>query len=59
MLFRDSAYPCHAAIVGVRDSKLTIIHAHASRRKVVEEPIDQADWISRAVAAFEFPLGEE
>lgn len=54
MLFRDDAYPCHAAIVAERDKALTIVHAHAPRRKVVEDELDQGDWRTKQVACFAF-----
>ena len=54
LLFRDSAYPCHSAIVAERGSKPTIIHAYAPRHKVVEDLLDQGDWLDRRVSCFEF-----
>lgn len=51
-VFRDGGNSCHAAFVGYRGDQLTIIHSHAGRRKVVEEPLDQGDWLSRRVACF-------
>ncbi len=54
ILFRDSAYPCHSAVLGERNESMTIIHAHAPRRKVVEELLNQGDWLTRRVACFEF-----
>ena len=53
MLFRDKQFPCHSAIVGDRDG-LTIIHVCALQRRVVEEQLDQGDWIMRRVACFAF-----
>jgi hypothetical protein len=55
ILFRDGQYPCHAAILG-EDSKgnLTIIHAHAPRRKVIEEKLSQGDWISKYAGCFAY-----
>jgi len=54
MLFRDSAYPCHSAIIGERDGELTIIHGHAMHRKVLEERLSQGDWMQKRVACFQF-----
>ena len=54
LLFRDQAYPCHSSIVGDRNGAMTIIHAHAMRREVVEELIDQGPWLVKRVACFEF-----
>lgn len=55
MIFRDDVFPCHSAIVGLKDGQLTIIHAHMLRRKTVEEYMSQGDWMSRRVACFEYP----
>ena len=54
MLFRDDMYPCHSTILGDRSAMLTIIHAHATRRAVVEDFLHQGDWQDRCVACFEF-----
>ncbi len=54
LLFRDKQYPCHSAIVGERNNTHTIIHAHALKRKVLEEPLNQGDWLDKRVACFEF-----
>lgn len=59
LLFRDAAFPCHSTIVADRQGARTIIHAHAQRRKVVEERIGQGDWLDRLVACFEFIGVEE
>lgn len=55
MLFRDSQYPCHSTLLGERNGKMTIIHAHALRRKVVEETMEQGDWMNKRVACFSYP----
>ncbi|MBX6323088.1 MAG: C40 family peptidase [Rhodospirillaceae bacterium] len=52
LLFREQAYPCHAAILSVWHGVPHIIHAHASRRQVVEEPY-AGDWPARATHAFQ------
>ena len=54
MLFRDGKYPCHSAIIGDRGGDLTIIHAHAPHRRVIEERIEQGDWMIKRVACFQF-----
>lgn len=54
LLFRDSAYPCHSSIVGFDRDRLTIIHAYALRKRVVEEPLNQGKWTDKMVACFEF-----
>lgn len=52
LLFRDKQFPCHSAIVALRDGVPTIVHAHALRRMVVEEPLGQGDWLERRVVCF-------
>lgn len=52
LLFRDKQFPCHSTIVAQRNSLLTIVHAHALRRMVIEEPLGQGDWMERRVACF-------
>lgn len=59
LLFRDKQYPCHSAIVGEKKGRLTIIHAHALHRKVLEEELEQGDWLIRRVACFSYPNVEE
>jgi len=54
LLMRDGAYPCHAAILSCRNGVPTIIHAHATRGKVLEEPISQGDWMRMRIACFSF-----
>ena len=54
LIFRDDAYPCHSAIVSEKHGVPHIIHAHASRRMVVEEPIAN-EWPGRRVFAFRYP----
>lgn len=54
LLFRDGAYPCHSALVAGDEGALTIVHAYARRRRVVEERLDQGDWLRRRVACFSF-----
>ena len=54
LLFRDSAFPCHVTILAERGGVPTLIHAHAQRRRVVEEPLEQGDWMDRRVACFGF-----
>jgi hypothetical protein len=59
MLFRDKQFPCHATILGEKKGRLTIIHAHALKRQVVEEELEQGDWMQRRVACFSFPDVED
>ncbi len=54
MLFREIRYPCHVGIMSERDGLQTIIHAHATRRRVLEEAMID-EWRSRRVAAIRLP----
>jgi len=54
LLFRDKQYPCHCAIVGEIRDMLTIIHANALRKKVIEERLNQGDWLGRRMACFKY-----
>jgi len=54
LLFRDRQFPCHSVIIGERQGALTIIHAYAHRRKVIEERLDTEEWLQRRVACFKF-----
>ncbi len=54
MVFRDNTFPCHVGIVAAWDDGPTLIHAHAARRKVVEERM-VGDWGKQWVAAFAMP----
>lgn len=54
MLFRDAVYACHVGFVGCVGLAQTVIHAHATRRKVLEEPL-VGEWRSSWVAAFRLP----
>lgn len=53
ILFADTAYPCHVAIVSLKHGELHIIHAHASRRQVLEERYAY-EWPVKARKAFSF-----
>lgn len=59
LLFRDRQFPCHSTILGERKGRLTIIHAHALRRQVLEEEMESEDWMQRRIACFAFPEVEE
>ena len=55
LLFRDAVWPCHVAIVTQRDGDLMhMIHAHTTRRKVLEEPVLH-EWKTKWVAAMRMP----
>lgn len=55
ILLRDSYFPCHCGILGADNlGNETIIHAYAPRKKVVEDKLDQGDYMSKIVAIFKF-----
>jgi NlpC/P60 family putative phage cell wall peptidase len=55
LLFRFDQHPQHVAIVGNYDhGGLSIIHAYAPSRKVIETRLDDV-WMSRIVAAYRLP----
>jgi cell wall-associated NlpC family hydrolase len=56
ILFADSAYPCHVAFVSEKHGQLHIIHAHATRRQVLEERY-AFEWPVKARKAFRFREG--
>lgn len=53
LVMRDSAYPYHVAFLSEKHGVRHIIHAHARRRMVVEEPY-MHEWPGMTVAAFKF-----
>ena len=53
ILFADSIYPCHVAIVSEKHGQLHIIHAHATRRQVLEERYAW-EWPEKARQAYRF-----
>lgn len=52
ILTADRLFPCHCGIIGSNEDGLTIIHAYANKRMVVEEPLRQ--WLPLANAMFSF-----
>jgi NlpC/P60 family putative phage cell wall peptidase len=54
LLFRFADAPQHLGIVGNGPGYLTMIHAHAPDRRVVEHHLD-ATWRARLVAAYTLP----
>ena len=55
LLFRFEQDPQHLAIVGdYAHGGLSIIHAYAPARKVIETRLDSA-WLARAVSAYRLP----
>lgn len=53
VLFRDNSYPCHVGIVTEKHGLPYLIHAHAIRRCVIEEPFT-VEWRSKWVAGYKF-----
>ncbi len=54
LLIRDQMFTCHSAIVDREGEQEYMIHAFATRRKVVREPLT-ADWIDRCTHCFAYP----
>lgn len=55
LLFKDAKSPCHVGIVTARNGgTMHMIHAYASRHKVVEEPVIN-EWQQKWVAAVQMP----
>jgi len=54
LVLTDHKYPCHCGIIGSNAHGLTLIHAYAFRRRVIEEQLTR-EWIMRAVGCFEYP----
>ncbi len=55
LLFKDAKSPCHVGIITARKGDLMLmVHAHATRRKVIEEPVIN-EWQQKWVAAIQMP----
>lgn len=54
LVFVETVYPCHTALLTERHGIPHLIHAHAPRRKIIEEPYATA-WQAKARFAFRFP----
>ena len=55
LLFRDAMSPCHVGIVTARTGDVMhMIHALATRHKVIEEPVLH-EWQQKWVAAIQMP----
>lgn len=57
LLFADLAYPCHCGLRTTLRGVPHLLHAHALRRKVIEEPF-AGEWPDKARFAFRFPQSE-
>lgn len=49
----EARYPCHCGIVARQGKRLTLIHAYARRRAVVEELLT-LEWYVRIVGVFDY-----
>lgn len=54
VIFRDNKFPFHVGIIGDKYGELSLIHAYAARKKVIEE-LYLPEWSKLAIACFEFP----
>lgn len=55
LLFKDAKSPCHVGIITARNGELMhMVHAYASRHKVIEEPVIN-EWQEKWVAAIQMP----
>lgn len=57
LVFAERAFPCHCAVLSRRHGVPHLIHAHALRRRVIEEPL-AGEWPARLRMAFRFPFVE-
>ena len=53
LVFADGAYPCHCGFLSLWQDHPHLIHAHVSRRQVVEEPYI-GEWPGSVRFAFRF-----
>jgi cell wall-associated NlpC family hydrolase len=58
LVFSETVYPCHTGLLSERHGVLHLIHAHAPRRVVLEEPF-VGEWREKLRFAFRFPGAEE
>ncbi len=54
VIFRDNKFPFHVGVLGVKYGELSLIHAYAARKEVVEQ-LYLPEWSKLALACFEFP----
>jgi len=54
LVFVESIFPCHTGIMSARHDLPHLIHAHAPRGVVLEEPFGD-EWRSKLRYAFRFP----
>ena len=53
LVFADQAYPCHCGFLSERLKHPHLIHAHALRRQVIEEPYAN-EWLAKVKFASRF-----
>jgi cell wall-associated NlpC family hydrolase len=53
LVFAEAAWPCHAAILSTKHGRPHLIHAHALRRQVIEEPF-AGEWPAKLRFVFRF-----
>src|SRR6056297_1602809 len=53
LVFADQAYPCHCGFLTERFGRPHLLHAHATRRRVIEEP-HAGEWPRKVKFAFRF-----
>lgn len=53
LVFADAAYPCHVGLLAHRSDRPSLIHAHALRRRVIEEPY-AGEWPAKVKFCFRF-----
>lgn len=53
LVFADIAYPCHCGFLTEKHEVPHLLHAHALRRKVIEEPY-ASEWPLKVKLAFRF-----
>lgn len=53
LVFADQAYPCHCGFLTERLDQPHLLHAHATRRQVIEEPY-AGEWPAKIKFAFRF-----
>jgi cell wall-associated NlpC family hydrolase len=53
LVFADHAYPCHCGFLTEKFGQPHLIHAHVTRRKIVEEPY-AGEWPEKVKFAFRF-----
>ena len=53
LVFADQVYPCHCGFLTERHHQPHLLHAHALRRQVIEEPY-AGEWPAKIKFAFRF-----